>query len=47
MMGMAGTSVQPNINGAIEGFISQGRQPFERPQTPMGQNPMNTNPLTP
>lgn len=30
-----------NINGAIEGFISQGRPPFERPQVPLGENPID------
>jgi len=32
---------QPNINGSIEGFISEGKAPFEKPQVPMSENPMN------
>lgn len=37
--GMAGAGAQPptNINGAIEGMISKGRMPFERPQVPINQ----------
>lgn len=31
---------QPSINGAIEGFISKDKEPFERPQVPMNENPM-------
>jgi len=47
-MGMTGTGAQPqNINGAIEGFISEGRQPFEIPQTPLGESPMNPNIIPP
>ncbi|MCX5781791.1 MAG: hypothetical protein NT145_03670, partial [Elusimicrobia bacterium] len=38
---------QPNPNGAIEGLISRGRMPFERPQVPTNQiQPTNIPPNT-
>jgi len=44
MPGGQGGGITPEqksaVNGAIEGFISKGRAPFEQPQTPINQNPL-------